>query len=178
MKKIFCIFLAGLFVFNVFGKKTDIVSVQSQQLREMCRKIQELEQSISNAESEIEKINTKERNCVPFVRSIYEMLTRCFTTLFDIQRFSNILAINQTNNKNDFVRCLIIIKNFTSYFKFVSSQLCENNSEMTELKKNKTSFYDKLDKNKREYEELKKNLFCIVNNIGKDSEETIIQNVV
>lgn len=96
---------------------------QPKELRDKCREAQEAEKKMSGFEEQITQLLNEERISAPVTRNIYNMLTSCFTLLFTIQRFHQILALNQENNKNDFVRASIIIKNFAAYFHNVSEAL-------------------------------------------------------
>ncbi|MDR2682143.1 MAG: peptidoglycan DD-metalloendopeptidase family protein [Holosporaceae bacterium] len=155
-----------------------IPSNQTQEIRNLCKKAVELEQKISKVEREIDALNQKEKISSPIVKNMYEMLTRCFTVLFDIQRFSPILAMNQQHNKNDFVRCSIIIKNFVSYFKSIGKQLGKTSSEMVALKSEKKSLKEDAQNVVGEYESLQKKIDEKSLAIAKKREENVIQNDV
>jgi septal ring factor EnvC (AmiA/AmiB activator) len=161
---------------NSSAKK--ISSIQTQEMRNFCKKALELEQKITKIEAEIEAVNQKEKVSAPVVKNMYEMLTRCFTVLFDIERFSKILAINCRNNKNDFVRCSVIIKNFVSYFKSIEKQLGKTSSEMVLLKNEKKSLQEESKNAVDEYESLLKKIDEKSAIIAKKREENIIQNDV
>jgi hypothetical protein len=111
---------------------------QNQEIRSLCKCSQELEQALTQLETEIEFLKQSEKTSTPVIKSVYEMLTRCFTLLYNIQRFSQILVFAQKNkDKNDFVLCSIIIKNFSSYFKAISSRLENAGAEIKLLKQKK-----------------------------------------
>ncbi|MDR2794710.1 MAG: peptidoglycan DD-metalloendopeptidase family protein [Holosporaceae bacterium] len=155
-----------------------ISSNQSQGMKNFCKKAVELEQKIAKIEIKIDAVNQKEKISAPIVKNMYEMLTRCFTVLFDIQRFSKILAMNHQDNKNDFVRCSIIIKNFVSYFKSIGKQLGKTSSEMVLLKNEKKSLREESKNAVSEYEDLLKKIEDQSTMIAKKREENIIQNDV
>lgn len=144
----------------------------------MCKQAQQLEREISDAEFDIENLSKQEKNSAPILKSVYITLTRCFTLLFDLQRFSKILAINPKENKNDFIRCSIIIKNFSLYFKLVSKQLAKRTNEVIAIKTQRKNIIKALDKKKEKYEKLKKQIKKETPENSKDMEQNIIKNVV
>jgi murein DD-endopeptidase MepM/ murein hydrolase activator NlpD len=152
--------------------------IQPPEIRELCSKIQKLEKKIQRLKSEVGVINQKEKVFSPIVRNIYEIIARCFVVLFDIQRFSNLLVLSQVNNKNDFVKCSIVIKNFAAYFKSVSAQLEKNGRETLELKKNKQKKNLELKTETEEYEKLLRQIESGAEECAKTREENIIQNDV
>ena len=152
--------------------------VQTDELRTLCKDAQKLEQDIDNLHKELDIILKKETTSVPVIKNIYEVLTRCFTILFNIQRFSKILILIQQDNKNDFVRCSIVIKNFADYFKQVSSRLDKEGSKVLELKKQKKSVNKELGSKKDQYEKTSKKIEKIIKELSKNREENIIQNDV
>lgn len=169
--------------YDIYTRAVDIVdvqekSLQTDELRSLCKKSQKLEKEISRCEHELDEIAKKEKTSTPVIKNIYEILTRCFTVLFNIQRFFTLLIIAQVENKNDFVRCSIIIKNFASYFKNVSSQLDKSTSEITKLKTEKMNYNHKLEEMKSKYNKLIETILYKTNEITKNNEETIIQNIV
>jgi septal ring factor EnvC (AmiA/AmiB activator) len=148
------------------------------QMRELCKKIQELEKKIAKLRDETEQLSQKEKTFAPFIRNIYEIISRCFTLLFDIQRFSDLLVLTQIDDKNDFVKCSIVIKNFASYFKSVNSQLEKTNTEISKLKQNKKTKIQKLDISIAEYEKLSKDIEILAEELAKTRVENTIQNDV
>lgn len=178
MKKSFVILLFLFISFLSNGEEAQNNAVQNQEIRIFCKKGQELEHQISKLEHELNEINKREKSSIPVIRSIYEILTRCFTTLFDIQRFSPLLAMNYIENKNDFVRCSIIIKAFSTYFRNVSTQLEENSSEIIKLKKRKIEISNELEIRKKEYQKIKSDIIQKISDIARNNDETIIQNIV
>jgi septal ring factor EnvC (AmiA/AmiB activator) len=109
---------------------------------------------------------------------MYEILTRCYTLLFNIQRFSALLVLSQQDNKNDFVRCSIVIKNFVSYFKTISTQLGKTNTEMSALKAAKKQNISDLEMKKELYEKLCAEIDKKTAALTKTREENIILNDV
>ena len=179
MKKIVVFIFAFIFSCCLANASSKDISVQSAEIRAICKDAQELEQEISDLESEINIFDQREKNSTPILKSTYEILTRCFTLLFDLQRFSKFLVINNSQeNKNDFVRCSIIIKNFSSYFNAVSGELSKNTREIIALKQKRIEKAKELDKKKVRYEELKKQIKDKLPETVKNAEENIIKNVV
>jgi murein DD-endopeptidase MepM/ murein hydrolase activator NlpD len=150
--------------------------IQPPEIRELCSKIQKLEKKIQRLKSEVDIINQKEKIFSPIIRNIYEIITRCFVVLFDIQRFSNLLVLSRVDNKNDFVKCSIVIKNFAVYFKSVSAQLEKNGRETLELRKNKQKKIMELKTETEEYEKLLEQIESGAEECAKMREESIIQN--
>jgi len=151
---------------------------QSPEIREFCKKAQDIEKQILQLRANLESINQKERMSTPIIRNIYEILTRCFMILLDIQRFSNFLVLNQQDSRNDFIRCSIIIKNFTTYFKTISSQLGKAENEVTRLREDKIQNTDQLRGALKEHDSLLGAIERIVSELAKNREENIIQNDV
>lgn len=178
MKKIIFFIFAFIFSYCLADTSGKDSSIQTPKIRTLCTQAQELEREISDLESEISIFDQREKNSAPILKSTYEILTRCFTLLFDLQRFSKFLVINSQENKNDFVRCSIIIKNFSSYFKSVSGELSKNTREIIALKQKKINKIKELEQKKNKYEELKKNIKDELPEVTKDIEENIIKNVV
>ncbi len=163
--------------FSCYSQDVD-VSFQNQKIRDECKEAQELEQKILKLEVQIDTILQKEKISAPVIKNIYEILTRCFTILFDIQRFSQFLALSQCDSKNDFVRCSIVIKNFASYFKLVGSQLLKNSAEMNELRSKKKLSEAELGTHIDKYNNLKINIDKKISELPKKNEEGIMQNFV
>jgi septal ring factor EnvC (AmiA/AmiB activator) len=154
-------------------------TTQSPQMRALCKKAQELEKKINKAQAEAESIGQREKALAPLVRDVYEILTRCLTVLFDIQRFSDLLVLNQSqDNKNDFVKCSIVIKNFSSYFRSVGSQLKKIQAEIAKLKKSAEKSLGELKTNKTKYEELLKDVETRAGELARTRVENVIQNDV
>lgn len=167
-----------MFTFFPCYSQEGCVSLQNPVIRSQCKEAQELEKKIAKFEEQIAAFTQKERVSAPVIKNIYEILTRCFTVLFDIQRFSQFLALSQRDSKNDFVRCSVIIKNFASYFKMVGSQLSKNSAEIIELRKKKRANMSELNKNIDGYNKVITELDKKICALPKRNEEGIIQNVV
>jgi septal ring factor EnvC (AmiA/AmiB activator) len=163
---------------DVFALDASSSMSQPAQMRELCKKIQELEKKITKLSAETELLSQKEKTFAPFIRNIYEIISRCFTLLFDIQRFSDLLVLTQTDDKNDFVKCSIIIKNFSSYFKSVNSQLEKTGAEISKLKKDKKAKMQNLETSMTEYEKLLKDIENLAEELAKTRVENTIQNDV
>lgn len=179
MKKIITFIFTFIFSCCLLNASTKGISVQTSEIRAMCKDAQALEQEISDLESEITIFDQREKNSTPILKSTYEILTRCFTLLFDLQRFSKFLVINNAQkNKNDFVRCSIVIKNFSAYFKTVSEELSKNTREIIALKQKRMEKAKELDMKKSRYEKLKMQIKNKLPETEKTAEENIIKNVV
>jgi murein DD-endopeptidase MepM/ murein hydrolase activator NlpD len=153
--------------------------VQSKTLREKCQVAQNLERQISKLLSEVEQINQREKVSTPVLYDVCNMLTHSFTMLFDMQRFSLMLLMCQNGDKNDFIRCSIVMKNFASYFKSVSSDLNKNVTEISNLIKEKLDKQKKLDNYIAEYEKLCISLEKESENAKKErSDNTIKEDIV
>ncbi|MDR1375821.1 MAG: peptidoglycan DD-metalloendopeptidase family protein [Holosporaceae bacterium] len=149
---------------------------QPQEIRSLCKKAQDLERDISRALGEIETINQKEKIFAPIIRNKFEILARCYTILVDIQRFSDLLVLTQKDDKNDFVRCSIIVKNFYPYFKGISSQLGKNKVEVSLLRKNKQQYLAELAEKKAVYETLCAEINSKTAELAMARQENIIQD--
>jgi septal ring factor EnvC (AmiA/AmiB activator) len=180
MKKFFLLFLALSFaVPSGDGTNSKNSVAQTAQMRELRKKAWEAEKKLDKLEEEAESIVQKEKAATPVTRNVYEILARCFTLLFDIQRFSGLLALNQSDcDKNDFVKCSIVIKNFASYFKSVSSQLAKIKEEMAKLKKLKVKNQDELDGERKRYDGICKDMESKAGELAGTRPENIIQNDV
>ncbi len=170
MKKLSLI--AFLFIGMVYGSFE-----QPSEIREMCKKAQLLESQISKLTTELAVLQEKGKMAIPVVHDIYKMLSRCVTVLFDITRFSNFLALHY-KNKDDFIRCSIVIKNFSNYFQSVSNKLKQSGDEIYKLQQAKEQtakdYEDTLKEYKKINEDIQKNLTII----GKQREERVIQDDV
>ncbi|MDR3151843.1 MAG: peptidoglycan DD-metalloendopeptidase family protein [Holosporaceae bacterium] len=151
---------------------------QTPKIRNMCKDAQDLEKKISKEENALGVVSQKEKISTPAVKNMYEMLTRCFTVLFDMQRFSNILILNQNDRKNDFVRCSIIIKNFTTYFKLVGRSLRKTSSEIAVIREERKEISSRRDALNEEYEKIVDQLNRETSDLAKNREENFIQNDV
>lgn len=167
--------------FLVFGSlmgSSGAVSVQNNEIRTLCREAQDLEEKIGNDENSIDTLLLQEKNSAPILKNIYVMLTRCFTLLFDLQRFSPFLVVSAESNQNDFVRCSIIIKNFSSYFDMVSERLAKNTKEIVNIKQIQIEKKKELAEYTQKYEKLLEKIKNELAKIPREKEEGIIKNVV
>ncbi|MBE6447465.1 MAG: hypothetical protein E7015_03205 [Alphaproteobacteria bacterium] len=163
MRKLFFAILF-FFQFSCFGEELVEDVVQPQIIRDLCKKCQIIEAKISKLETELANLKEKEKMSVPVVRNVYEMLSRCFTVLFDMQRFSNMLVLIPNQNKNDFVRCSIVIKGFSSYFKAINSKLGQSGNAIARLKQRKENAL-------KDYEQSSKDYVVISEELRKTSEQ-------
>lgn len=131
---------------------------QPAELRTQCQEAQEAERKMTSFEDQIFQLVNEERISAPVTRNIYNMLTGCFTLLFTIQRFHQILALSQENNKNDFVRASIIIKNFAAYFHNVSDALRKYGADRMSLRTRREDFEKSLDEVKKKYQDLQQKI--------------------
>jgi septal ring factor EnvC (AmiA/AmiB activator) len=161
-----------------FAEESKKALVQPYEMRQLCNRAQDLEKKINKLQFETDVFIQKERILNPIIRNIYEILTRSFTILFDIQRFSNLLVLGHTDNKNDFVKCSIVIKNFAPYFKSVSAQLAKAVAEISKLKSAKKQSQDELKKTDSEYEKLCREIDTKADELANTRTEDIIQNDV
>jgi septal ring factor EnvC (AmiA/AmiB activator) len=177
MNNFFCIFLS-FFAFSCSALEMKGAAIQPPEMRELCKKAQKLEKKTSKLQSEIDLISQKEKVSTTALRSIYEILTRCFTILFNIQRFSNLLVLKQENDKNDFVKCSIIIKNFASYFKRINYQLEKAKTEVSQLKHCKQKKMEELKAETTEYDRLFAEVEARAEKLARARGENAIQNDV
>ncbi|MDR0678244.1 MAG: peptidoglycan DD-metalloendopeptidase family protein [Holosporaceae bacterium] len=177
MSNFFCIFLS-IFALSCSALELKNVVTQPPEMRELCKKAQKLEKKTTKLQSEIDLINQKEKVSIIALRSIYEILTRCFTILFNIQRFSNLLVLKQENDKNDFVKCSIIIKNFASYFKLINYQLEKAKAEVSQLKNCKQKKMEELKTEVTEYDRLFAEIEARAEKLAQTRGENAIQNEV
>ncbi|MDR0968208.1 MAG: peptidoglycan DD-metalloendopeptidase family protein [Holosporaceae bacterium] len=152
---------------------------QTAETRELCEKAQELEKTLDKLEADAEEIDQKEKTVTPIIRNVYEILSRCFTILFDMQRFSNLLVLTPVNvDKNDFVKCSIVIKNFASYFKSISAQLKKIETQIAKLKENVQKNQKTFNAEKGKYEKLCGDAESAARILARKRGENIIQNDV
>jgi septal ring factor EnvC (AmiA/AmiB activator) len=151
---------------------------QTVELRNLCKQAQSLEQELAKLRQSVDNISQKEKTSAPVVRDIYKILARCFTVLFDMQRFSHLLVLNQETNKNDFVRGSIVMKNFATYFKSIGSQLGKTGIEINKLKQTKRELIASRAVKIERYESVKNEIDEIAEDIAKHREENIIQDDV
>lgn len=126
-------------------KKNKAINVSQCKLdiKEASKKCTKLEEDIKILSTQLDDIRQKERSSAPVIKKIYEMLARCCTTLCNIRRFSDVLSIGYVENKADFVRCSIVIKNFASYFKDVKRRLTKASVEVVDIKQQKNDLKQK-----------------------------------
>ncbi|MDR3155508.1 MAG: peptidoglycan DD-metalloendopeptidase family protein [Holosporaceae bacterium] len=160
---------------------------QTREIKSLCKDIQNLEQELTKLEIEIETLRQNEKTSAPVVKSIYEILTRCFTLLYNLQRFSPILVLNQKGSsddndgkgkKNDLVLCSIIIKNFSSYFKSISTQLGSAGAEIKQLKQKKKDCTSVYEMKIAQHKEKRSLLMKKIEELSKTREENVIQSDV
>lgn len=129
-------------------------TIQTESIRNSCKEAQQCEKNITDLSASIENLEKQEKTTIPVVRDVYRILMRCFTVLFDIQRFSKFLAFSQQNNKNDFIRASIIIKNFATYFGNVGAELKKTNNDITNLRAKRSELKAALESNQQRYSQL------------------------
>ncbi|MDR1561281.1 MAG: M23 family metallopeptidase, partial [Holosporaceae bacterium] len=166
---IICCFTAE----NCIAESKDFF-VQPQKMRTLCKTAQDLEQQISKLLTELESLTQMEKVSTPVIRNIYEILARCCTLLFNMQRFSSLLTLNQQDNKNDFIRCSIIIKNFAHYFKLINAQLGKTNTEMSALKIAKHQCVSDIDEKKKLYDKICSEIEVLSMELAKTRKENVI----
>ncbi len=152
--------------------------VQTQEIREFCHKAQECEKKITDLSASLENSERQAKTATPVIRDVCTILTRCFTVLFDIQRFSKFLAFSQQDNKNDFVRCSIIIKNFASYFNSISGELKKAKKDVFTLKRDIKKIKSDLEEFRKTYDELCTKIENVANDLSKKRKENVIQEDV
>jgi septal ring factor EnvC (AmiA/AmiB activator) len=87
-------------------------------------------------------------------------------------------VFTQTDNKNDFIKCSVIIKNFAPYFKSVSSHLEKAKAEMSKLKSCKQQNQIELENEISEYKKICREIETNSDELARTREENIIQNDV
>lgn len=136
-------------------EKTDEnVTIQTASIRESCRQAQQCEKNITNLLASIDALEKQEKTTLPVVRDVYRILMRCYTVLFDVQRFSNIWSFTQEENKNNAIRAAIIIKNFAHYFDNVKAELKNTNNGITNLRAKIHELKSSLCEMKQKYSQL------------------------
>lgn len=170
-------FCVALLCFYTFVHGDDFK--QPEDLRLQCQEAQESEKRMTNYEDQIAQLVNDERVSAPVTRNIYNMLTSCFTLLFTIQRFHQILALNQENNKNDFVRASIIIKNFAAYFHNVSEALHKYGTERMSLRTRREELEKSLGEVKKKYRKLQQGITDACDNLSAHrTENGIVKDIV
>lgn len=152
--------------------------IQPSEMRSLCTQAQNTEYALSEIEERIAYVLKEARGSAPVIRHIYEILSRCFTTLFDIQRFSPLLALNQRDNKNDFVRASIIIKNFASYFSNVSEELKKFNANMQSIRQTGEMLSSERDQKKSEHSGICNAITELAKKLSSSRSSNSIQNDV
>ena len=170
--------LAGLLLTFCCMEKSFSEVVQNEEIRQYCKDAQRLEHEISNLTIELDNVQKMEMTSLPMIKDICEVLSVYFTVLLCIQRFSTMLALIQKDNKNDFVRCAIVIKNLTAYFNQVSNKLEKEGSKVLYLEKRKKEIDEKVSDRKNCYEKIDEKIQKITSDLSKNREENIIQNDV
>lgn len=169
MKIIFSILM--VYISDVCGA---VESLQTQDMRDKCRSAQTLEKSLVELEAKFAAILQKEKVSAPALRNAYNILARCFTTLFSIQRFSEILTIIQKGDENNFVRASILIKNFTAYFRTISAELNKWNIEIANVKSEKKNLQNEINKISEDYNAISEE----INQLGTEISGRRVDNVI
>lgn len=146
------------------------------ELRILSKKAQNDEKAITKLNQEIKFLEEQEEASAPMVKSVYGVLTKCFTLLYNIERYAPILKLSQLNNSTDYVRCSMIIKNFEIYFDKIKDQLGKNSNEILiykqKLKNEKNNFENVLHDYKQAVHEIDK----ISEELTENRDENSIQN--
>lgn len=156
----------------------DCVFSQSAEIRDFCKKAQNLEANILKVQTVLQDINKREKMSLPAVINVYEILSRYCTVLSSIQRFSNMLIIGKYQSKNDFIRCSIVIKSFADYFKAISLKLGRENTELVKLQREKSKLSKHYNQTLAQYEDVCKKIENTSKKLAENREENIIQNDV
>ena len=170
--------LAGLLLAFCCAEKSFSEVVQTEEIRQCCKDAQKLEHEISNLSQELDNVQKMEMTSLPVIKDICEVLSVYFTVLLNIQRFSPMLALIQEDNKNDFVRCSIIIKNLTAYFNQVRDKLNKEGVKVLNLEKRKKEINEKISEKKSSYKKINEKIQNIASDLSKNRQENIIQNDV
>ncbi len=152
--------------------------VQTPVMRKLCDEAQQIEKKMADLSSNLENLDRQEKTAAPVVRDVYTILTRCFTVLFDIQRFSKFLAFAQQDNKNDFVRCSIIIKNFANYFNSIGHELKKAKNDVFTVRKTTKQCLEDMKAAEKRYGELCAEIETEATNLSKTRKENMIQEDV
>ena len=168
------LFLASLLLFG----SADCVFTQPVRVRQLCKEAQKLESNLAKMRISLQNINKREKMSLPAVINIYEILSRYCTVLASIQRFSNLLIISKYQNKNDFIRCSIVIKSFADYFKTISLKLGKESTELVKLRKEKSKTSNDYVQSLAKYEAICKNIEEETEKLATSREENVIQNDV
>ena len=156
----------------------DCVFSQPAEIRQLCKEAQKLESNISKIQESLNKLNKQEKMSLPAMVNVYEILSRYCTVLANIQKFSDMLIITKYQNRNDFIRCSIVIKRFPDYFKNIGLKLGRENSELKKLQREKSRLSDAYVLALKEYENICKKIEEKTEKLAAGREENIIQNDV
>lgn len=166
--------LASLLSFQV----ADCVFTQPAEIRQLCKEAQKLESDISKMQEALNRLNKQEKMSLPAMVNIYEILSRYCTVLANIQRFSDMLIISKYQNKNDFIRCSIVIKSFPDYFKNISLKLGRESAELEKLQKEKSRLNEAYIQAWARYDDVCKEIEEKAEKLATGREENVIQNDV
>lgn len=166
--------LASLLLFG----SADCAFVQPAQMRQLCKEAQKLEANLSKMRVSLQSIKKREKMSLPAVVNIYEILSRYCTVLASIQRFSDMLIISKYQDRNDFIRCSIVIKSFADYFKTISLKLGKESTELMKLHKEKSRINSDYAHSLTKYEAVCKKIEEEAEKLATGREENVIQNDV
>ncbi len=172
MKKF--LFLISLLSFQI----ADCSFVQPVGVRQLCKEAQKLESEIFKMQESLNRLNKQEKMSLPAMANIYEILSSYCTVLASIQKFSNLLIITKYQDKNDFIRCSIVIKNFPDYFKNISLKLGRENAELEKLKEEKLRLSVACEQALSKYQDICKQIEEKTEKLAAGREENVIQNDV
>lgn len=136
----------------------------------------DIERKISKMRYSIDDIKKKEKTYAPIVTNVYDILTRSFTLLFNMARFSDLLSVNQQSNKNDFVRCSIIVKNFAKYYSKIGAQLAKANGEMNLIRQDEKNVLSCIKIEHERYEKVCTVIDKTIHELSKKKAENVILN--
>ena len=166
--------LVSLLSFQV----SDCVFSQPAEIRQLCKEAQKLESDVSKMQEELNRLNKQEKMSLPAMVNIYEILSRYCTVLANIQKFSDMLIITKYQDRNDFIRCSIVIKSFPDYFKNISLKLGKENAELEKLQKEKNRLSEAYTQALAKYENICKKIEEKTEKLAAGREENVIQNDV
>ncbi len=166
--------LVSLLSFQV----ADCVFTQPAEIRQLCKEAQKLESDVSKMQEELNRLNKQEKMSLPAMVNIYEILSRYCTVLANIQKFSDMLIITKYQDRNDFIRCSIVIKSFPDYFKNISLKLGKENAELEKLQKEKNRLSEVYTQALAKYEDIYKKIEEKTEKLAEGREENVIQNDV
>ena len=166
--------LVSLLSFQV----ADCVFSQPAEIRQICKEAQKLESDITKMQESLNKLNKQEKMSLPAMVNIYEILSRYCTVLANIQKFSDMLIITKYQDRNDFIRCSVVIKSFPDYFKNISLKLGRENAELEKLQKEKNRLNEAYTQALAKYENVCKEIEEKTEKLAAGREENVIQNDV